>query len=798
MRIRLRKVEVECFRGFRDRRIFEFTDGVTLIVGPVGAGKTSLLSAVQFALYGLDFNVAMGMYPREALVNVDCTEARVQLQFEVEGKGVYKVERKLSLKGGRALEECVLETPQGEVFRGANRVNSMVEELLGLDFQEFIRSVSISYILVHMLAYGRPLTRSRAIDVLLGINAVRGFYESIPLARVRGEVERVKGELSIVKSEYERALRDMENLNNRRSLLEESARSVEAEISKVKARLEELRDIAEKYDELARTIESERSYLLRLREKLKYSASELDIYRILGEAEDVKFRLRAVLERLMAPQDLVERLDSLSFSRDNAEKALAELERMVDEAWSRYERVWEDFQGSEVEVRTKKAELDALEKILVELEPRFAEYEEAEKKLEELEKKYGKLEDIESKLRKIEQSARELAGEAQFLKCVVRVRQQVAEDLKRKNTTECPVCGSRVELRNLESGALSVDQVTGSILELEKKIQESERHARELRSVVEDMRGLRVTLVERELDYEKFKEYLQRKEELEEELREDELLLMEKEREYKEISATLTRLDQKVRDLHRRLEEYKIASEVFAVEAKLRELEEEWAKLEPHYREYAELKARLEELERKKGDLEAQLKALEEAAAVSTVKSLEERLSELESDLARLELLYSRLEKVKSAVREVLRAQRKTGVENLNAWMNRIIKSVYPTEPLESVRLEIVEKKSGRGPPVSYYEILVDVSGRSYRFSDLLSDGQKSLVVLALLLAIYSQMRKNTDFVMLDEPLPNVDEKVKVNFLRALAEAANVSQVIVTTQSESAARSIPNVNVVKL
>jgi len=70
--------------------------------------------------------------------------------------------------------------------------------------------------------------------------------------------------------------------------------------------------------------------------------------------------------------------------------------------------------------------------------------------------------------------------------------------------------------------------------------------------------------------------------------------------------------------------------------------------------------------------------------------------------------------------------------------------------------------------------------------------------VLSLLLAVYSQIRRNVDFIMLDEPLPNVDERIKVAFLKSLSKALGIDQVILTTQAEEAVKELEGVNVVKL
>jgi len=797
--VKLRRLEVECFRGFSGRRVFDFQDGVTLIVGPVGAGKTSILSAIQFALFGADFYVGFGVSRKESLVNVGCAEASVQLSFEVTGEGVYSVRRRLSVSDGRLSESVALETPGGDVFEGASKVEGVIEEVLGLDFNEFVRSVSVSYVLVHMLAYGRPLTRSRALDILLGVNAVRRFLESIPLRTVRSSLEQAKAELSAVQAEYEEAVKGLSAFNERRARISEELRGIERQIEELSAKAESLRAEAERYESLAKELENERSYLSKLKERIKHPPSEVDLYKIIEEAENLRLMLGEVLEKLKAPQSILSMLESVAFSSEKVGEAILSLEKIVDTAWNHYDKVWEDFQESIREVQLKKAELEALEKVIVELEPSVSEYEEAEERIQELESRYGELSEIEERVKSLEQDVKEISRKIQTYRSVLQLKKSLIEDAGRKGSAQCPVCGHQVDVKGVEGIKADMEQLARSIIELEKKLSENEKRLKELREVLDDIRSLKVLLVSRELEYEKYREYVERKESLSEEIREDEVKLKEEERGYRELSAILTKIDERVRDLRRRLVELEAVAEIAKVEDRIRKLEEELARYEPKYREYLDIRDKISKMLSRKNELEAQLRALDESSIRDQVRWLQERLSGLEARVARLEALYQRLEKVKSATRGVLTALRRERIEELNRRMNAIISAVYSSDIVKSVRLEVVERGRRKGlMPTSYYELFVEVGGTKYRFNDLLSDGQKTLVVLSLLLAVYSQIRRNVDFIMLDEPLPNVDERIKVAFLKSLSKALGIDQVILTTQAEEAVKELEGVNVVKL
>jgi DNA repair exonuclease SbcCD ATPase subunit len=80
--MRPRELTVEGFRSHRHRTTFDFRDRRLIgIVGPIGAGKSSLLDAVVFALYG-----KTPTFERDtrSLIHQLADIAKVQLEFEVD------------------------------------------------------------------------------------------------------------------------------------------------------------------------------------------------------------------------------------------------------------------------------------------------------------------------------------------------------------------------------------------------------------------------------------------------------------------------------------------------------------------------------------------------------------------------------------------------------------------------------------------------------------------------------------------------------------------------------------------
>ena len=84
------------FRSYAGEHSFDFTGRRLVgIVGPIGSGKSSILDAVVFALYGRTPRIPTAT---KTLINQRAADASVALRFEIEGE-VWEVARSIRIKG---------------------------------------------------------------------------------------------------------------------------------------------------------------------------------------------------------------------------------------------------------------------------------------------------------------------------------------------------------------------------------------------------------------------------------------------------------------------------------------------------------------------------------------------------------------------------------------------------------------------------------------------------------------------------------------------------------------------------
>jgi exonuclease SbcC len=133
------------------------------IVGPIGSGKSSILDAVAFALYGKTPRVGRDT---KSLINQRREEARVTLTFSVDGER-WKVVRALRRKGQSA--HLLYRVDDGQEVEEADRereVEGRIEALLGLDWDGFRRSVLLAQ---NQFAGFLEATRGERDGVLKGV-----------------------------------------------------------------------------------------------------------------------------------------------------------------------------------------------------------------------------------------------------------------------------------------------------------------------------------------------------------------------------------------------------------------------------------------------------------------------------------------------------------------------------------------------------------------------------------------------------------------------------------------------------
>ncbi|MEG0693364.1 MAG: SMC family ATPase, partial [Oscillospiraceae bacterium] len=147
------KLELEAFGPFAKKQVIDFSafdsEGIFLISGKTGSGKTSIFDAISFCLYGVasgDIRDAdsfkSDFAPRESI-------CYVEFEFIVHGKRVIvrrePIQFKLKRNGNYVKENstATLILEDGSIISKASNVDLKIEELLGINSDQFKKIVML-------------------------------------------------------------------------------------------------------------------------------------------------------------------------------------------------------------------------------------------------------------------------------------------------------------------------------------------------------------------------------------------------------------------------------------------------------------------------------------------------------------------------------------------------------------------------------------------------------------------------------------------------------------------------------
>lgn len=149
------RLELNGFASFRDPAVVDFVDAdYFALVGPTGSGKSTILDALTFALYGSAYRwgrtnaIAYALAPTSNRCTVSLTfdvgSQRYQVAREVRRVGQQIQQKAVSLVRFADPNAVTLDPhgPQPDVLAGEiKELNAAIVDLLGLDFDDFCQCV---------------------------------------------------------------------------------------------------------------------------------------------------------------------------------------------------------------------------------------------------------------------------------------------------------------------------------------------------------------------------------------------------------------------------------------------------------------------------------------------------------------------------------------------------------------------------------------------------------------------------------------------------------------------------------
>lgn len=461
--MKINSVELENYRVHKSAK-FEFGNGINLILGKNGAGKSSVLEALGMALFGADSRTS----DKEAVRN---GEKSSTITVEITGNdGIdYLIEKKI---GSSSSHRVYPKDSKAEAVTGTEAVLAKVAEISGIEknSKKIYQNVITAYQnkIVNIFS-DRPKERETLFNEIFDTAIYREMYQGY----LKTALDRYTIEKKVLENEL---LSISSSINNIEDLEKEIKEKKEQEIIKskkyneVKDKLEViekeikiLEEAKRNFERLEREIEDRKRMILENENGIAKSEEGIkraeESVKIVRESEE-DFKNYTLIEKEIAENELeISAKESVKKEIEKAEKRAEEEKRKT------------------VEISTLKSEKSEKLKELKEL---------IEKNKMQLEEKMKNQKEIQEKLKHLNiiaaEKSEELKKSEEYLSLYEKTEKELSEILNKIKIMEESICNSEEmekEKNSIESSLKELKEkldikkaIEGSIKEYEIKIGE--------------------------------------------------------------------------------------------------------------------------------------------------------------------------------------------------------------------------------------------------------------------------------------------------------------------------------------
>ena len=372
------KLTMSAFGSYAGKNVIDFTgqqQGIFLITGDTGAGKTTIFDAITYALYNQtsggerNGNMMRSQYAQPE------AETYVELEFLYRGQ-TYRVRRNpdykitKTLKNGKIREQKVphsveLTLPDGTVFpEKKNATDAKIIEILGLTADQFSQIVMIAQGDFLKLLYTKSDERKMIFSKLFRTDIYWKIQENLRRKSMEMD-ERIQENDRAFEQEKSRIIPLPESeelpLDELVERLRERLKDALKEQNLRRANVEELNKKITKYEEINK--------LFRSLEKIRQNGKELEARQV-----ESKERRQQIENALKADKVLVAEQQNLRQQQEveQSAQAIAKMEETLTNNQEMFETLKTQLQ--EVEAEQKREAADIQKKMLA-LEQSFPSYE---------------------------------------------------------------------------------------------------------------------------------------------------------------------------------------------------------------------------------------------------------------------------------------------------------------------------------------------------------------------------------------------------------------------------------------
>lgn len=432
--MRVLTLEINAFGSYKNHQVIDFTEleeeSIFLITGPTGAGKTTIFDAICYGLYGKASGSERDQEAFRSHFSSEDDYTSVKLTFSIKGRE-YRIERspkqwKKKTRGDGFTEEPAnaafyTQTPEQDWKLEAtkiNEVNEAIEQLIGLDYEQFKKMIMIPQGEFRKLISENSREREEVLQKIFHTSFYRKITERLKeqSTELRSEIQQFEND---IKQQFDKAgledtdaptLEDIELLINsqleHKKQLEQLDNTLLEKLKTEQKRYSEKQQLngyfeeyREKQEEYGRLQDKKDDYETWIKTLDKANRAE----KVRPAAFMYHDRLREWEEQKKATEELLAKRDMLQKNYDDSKKKYEE-EKKKENLRDEKKRQWQKYQEVANQLEDYENTKLTLNRIELSIKENTTQLNNIEQQIEELQQKDKVFSDLSSKIQAITQA----------------------------------------------------------------------------------------------------------------------------------------------------------------------------------------------------------------------------------------------------------------------------------------------------------------------------------------------------------------------------------------------------------
>ena len=315
-------IELGDFLSHSDTKL-EFENGVTVFVGDNGAGKSSIIDAITFALFGQHTRKS-----NKSLIKRGSNQGFTKIGFSINGKqyqAVRKIDSKgsLSAKFSEIIGDDRIELAAGERKQFGESMTHEIEKTIGLDFEKLKIASIVQQGELNAIINAKPKEFKELLNAIIGINKLDVASESMKTVNkefrqnIREKIGYDDTHIEILSKELERYQKEIEDAKPQKDQLKTKQDNLKTEVDELRKKVEIDTPKIDKIDQLE----------LRKKELVEYAKEAIrEIQREISENERKIHDCEGCFEHVSLKENLESKIQKIEQAIEDALKKIQEMQ----------------------------------------------------------------------------------------------------------------------------------------------------------------------------------------------------------------------------------------------------------------------------------------------------------------------------------------------------------------------------------------------------------------------------------------------------------------------------------------